>query len=269
MPELTLNPDLWLRRFHPDSGFGPDGRRDPVGPPRRTLLCFPHAGGSATTYFPLSAELRDECDVVALQYPGRQDRRSEDPVDDLAQLADRVADVLAADLDGPYAFFGHSMGAVLAFEVALRLAGAGARGPDHLFASGRRAPACVRAEQVHRRDDAGLLRELRSLSGTDARVFDDPDIVAMVLPPVRADYRAIETYRYAPDRHSPGPDLACPITALVGIEDPRVTLDEARRWAEHTAGPFALRTFPGGHFYLTGSEPAVATAVRASLAGPA
>lgn len=263
MPELTLTPDLWLRRFHPQGRVHPGSRSagsGPAGSGRRTLICFPHAGGSATTYFPLSAELAAHLDVVAVQYPGRQDRRSEDPVDDLAHLADQLADVLAAGLDPPYAFFGHSMGAILAFEAARRLTADGLDGPEMLFASGRRAPSCVRDEHVHRRDDAGILRELRSLSGTDTRVLDDPDIVAMVLPPMRADYRAIETYRY-----SPGPDLACPIAALVGTEDPRVTLDEARHWGDHTSGRFELRRFPGGHFYLTGSEPTVAAMVLGSL----
>ena len=132
--------DLWLRRFHPAADA-------PV-----RLVCFPHAGGSASFYFPGSAALADGCDVSALQYPGRQDRRHEPNVDDIGVLADRIAPVLEPLFDRPVVFFGHSMGAVLAFEVARRLEARGHE-PALLFASGRRAPSTVREENVHQRDD--------------------------------------------------------------------------------------------------------------------
>ncbi|AXI80301.1 thioesterase II family protein [Peterkaempfera bronchialis] len=225
--------DLWCRRFHP----APDASR--------RLVCFPHAGGSASFYFPVSAELSPDVDVLAVQYPGRQDRRKEKGVDSIEELAESVTRALGGWDDRPLTFFGHSMGAVVAFEVARRMEQAGS-GPVQIFASGRRAPSRNRDERVHRRDDDGIVAELRALSGTDAKLLGDEELLRMILPAIRSDYRAVETYRSAD-----GATVQCPITVLVGDDDPRTTLDEARAWSDHTTGGFDLRVFPGGHFYLS------------------
>ncbi|MEV5485499.1 MULTISPECIES: thioesterase II family protein [Streptomyces] len=223
---------LWCRRFHPAPDAG------------RRLVCFPHAGGSASFYHPVSAALSPRVDVLAVQYPGRQDRRQEPALDDIGLLADRIAEALRAWTDRPLTFFGHSMGALVAFEVARRLERDG-DGPVRLFASGRRAPSAYRDEQVHRRDDDGIVAELRALSGTDARVLDDEEMLRMVLPALRSDYKAVETYR-----SEPGAVVRCPVTVLVGDDDPKTSLDEARCWDAHTTDACDLRVFPGGHFYL-------------------
>lgn len=233
MTRIDMRRETWLRRYHeapPGSG---------------TLVCLPHAGGSASFFFPVSKALHTVYDVLAVQYPGRQDRRAEPCLETIEDLADQLAPLLRPVAErGPLTLFGHSMGATLGFEVALRLEAAGA-GPAALFASGRRAPSRHRDERVHERDDDGLLAEVRALSGTDTGLLGDEEVVRMVLPALRADYRAAETYRYRP-----GPPLHCPITALVGDDDPKVTVDEARSWGEHTRGGFTHRVYPGGHFYL-------------------
>ncbi|MER7351250.1 alpha/beta fold hydrolase [Streptomyces aurantiacus] len=231
----TAAADLWVRSYHPT----PDATA--------RLVCFPHAGGSATFYFPVSAALSPVADVVALQYPGRQDRHTEKGIESIAELADRATEALLAYDDStlPLTFFGHSMGAVLAFEVARRLEQVG-RAPVHVFASGRRAPSSHRPENVHQRDDDGVIAEMRKLSGTDPRILGDDDVLRMVLPAIRSDYTAIETYRA-----EPGTQIGSPITVLVGDDDPRTTLDEARAWEPHTLGTFDMKVYPGGHFYLT------------------
>jgi pyochelin biosynthesis protein PchC len=240
------DPDRWVRRFHPAS----------PGSPR--LVCFPYAGGSASYFFPVSAALRPDVEVLSVQYPGRQDRRLEPVVTDLHELADQVADVLPP---GPAVFFGHSMGAVLAYEVALRWE---ARGTvlTHLYASGRRAPTLLRdGDDVHTRGDAGVLEEMAQLGGPGQEMLmSDPEMLSLVMPAIRGDYRAIETYR-----HRPGPPLSCPMTAMTGDSDPRVSLDEAREWGSLTTGPFDLRVFPGGHFYLGEQSAAVLETLRKSL----
>ncbi|MFF8830395.1 thioesterase II family protein [Streptomyces sp. NPDC015131] len=248
MTTSTRRDGAWLRRFHPAPGA-------PV-----RLVCFPHAGGSATFYFPVSRALSPSIEVLAVQYPGRQDRRGEPGVGDIGELADRVVEELLTLDATPPALFGHSMGAMVAYEVARRLEREGIELP-HLFVSGRRAPSRTREGRVHQLDDDGLIAEIEKLSGTDSRILGDPELLRMILPAIRSDYRAVESYR-----HVPGRPLRCPVTALTGDEDPQVTLDEARAWSEHTAGDFELKVYEGGHFYLNARAAAVMEAISARIA---
>ncbi|MFJ8630382.1 thioesterase II family protein [Streptomyces sp. NPDC093568] len=225
----------WIRRYHPSAG-------SPV-----RLVCFPHAGGSASFFHPVSVRFAPEVDVVALQYPGRQDRRTEPCVEDIGKLADLLSEEIRGLSEKPTVFFGHSMGAVLAFETALRLEEAGVNPPRAVIASGRRAPSSHRDERVHQKDDAGVITELRLLNGTDAAVFGDDELMRMALPAIRGDYRAIETYSCPPGRR-----VRAPLTALTGDADPRTTLEEAEAWGDHTEGAFRVGVFSGGHFFLTG-----------------
>ncbi|MFG2421481.1 thioesterase II family protein [Streptomyces sp. NPDC048448] len=242
--------DLWVRRL----------RSEPPASVR--LFCFPFAGGSASYFRPLAALLGSGIEVLAIQYPGRQDRRGEVVVDDIQRLADQVCDAVSPWLDQPFAFFGHSMGSVVAFEVTRRLAVRHGPQPLALFASGRRAPSVHRSELTRRKNDAGRVAELRSLAGTEAAVLDDGELVQMFLPAVRGDYRAIETYR-GPSANAV---LDVPITVMVGDQDPRVTVAEAAAWRDHTTGDFTLQIFPGGHFCLTGAASDVASRIRTVLA---
>lgn len=245
--ETTATTGAWVRRFHP----APDA-------PHR-LICFPHAGGAASFYFPVSRAMSPGVDVLAIQYPGRQDRRGEPCVNSIPALADALVDEVRPWFDRPVTFFGHSMGASLAFELASRLEAEG-HVLHGLFASGRRAPSTVRDERVHLRDDEGLIADITRLSGTDTQVLGDPEILRMILPAVRADYRAAETYRW-----TPGPRLSCPVFALTGDTDPQVTLEEARAWGEHTTGAFTLQAFPGGHFFLNSQAAQVMSSITAHL----
>lgn len=232
----TSDIDLWVRRLRPaDSGA-----------PR--LICLPHAGGSASYFLPFAAALSPAVEVLAVQYPGRQDRRKEPCVDDLHELAAQIFARLELPQDRPTALFGHSMGATLAYEVT-RLVEAAGGAVEHLFVSGRRAPECHRDDRLHRLDDDELLARMAALNGTDARLLADEDLRAMLLPALRSDYRAIETYV-----HRGGAGLACSLTALGGDADPVTAVAEVEAWRPHTLGSFDLRIFPGGHFYLTENQ---------------
>ncbi|MDI5965480.1 alpha/beta fold hydrolase [Streptomyces sp. SL13] len=244
MAKPVEDDSLWIRRFHPR----PDSEV--------RLVCLPHAGGSASFYFPMSDMMGTSVEVLSVQYPGRQDRRAEPCISSIPELADLVAAALVPWADRPLVFFGHSMGATLGFEVARRLE------RDHgivlvgLFASARRAPSRKRHETVHQRDDRGIITELQRLSGTNSQIMGDEELLRMVLPAIRADYRAAETYEY-----DPGPKLRCPIVSLVGDDDPKVTMDEARAWGEHTESSFDFQVFPGGHFYLASHQSEIVNAI--------
>jgi surfactin synthase thioesterase subunit len=248
MTDAEADSNAWIRRYHPSDAS--EGR----------LVCFPHAGGSASYYYPLSERFSPAIDVIALQYPGRQDRRQEACIRDINVLADKISEQLVRLGDSPTLLFGHSMGATLAFEVAWRLEERGRNTPLRVIASGRSAPGIVRSERVHQRDDAGVIAEIRHLNGTDSTLLENEEILRMSLPAIRGDYQAIETYSYTPGRI-----LSCPITALTGDSDPRTTIEQADAWRCYTEGSFRIRVFPGGHFYLSSNIPAVTAEIASDL----
>jgi surfactin synthase thioesterase subunit len=239
----------WVRRFHPSQSS------------EVRLVCFPHAGGSASYYFPLSDALAPGIETLALQYPGRQDRRSEEPLSSLPELADRAFEALRGWDDRPVIVFGHSLGSILGFEVAHRMQAAG-QPPAWVFASGYPAPSLLRGGDVHLRGEAGIIEELRTVGGTDPVWLENAEFMASVLPALAADYTAIETHARAV-----GVTLDSPLTMLVGDDDPHTTMDEANAWGEHTTGHFDLRVFPGGHFYLDGHMPEIADLISTTVKG--
>lgn len=241
--------DSWVRVYRE----APDGVR---------LFCFPHAGGAASYFYPWSVSLPSDVEVLAVQYPGRQDRGGEPYARTIPDLADRIHAAIRPRLAGPFAFFGHSMGAVLAFEVACRIAREEGVAPAHLFVSGRRAPSVARHEELHRASTSALVAEMRALGGTDPRILADEELLDLVLPTVRADYTAIETYRF-----DSAPPLSCGITAMIGDGDPKASVDDTAAWSRHTLGRFDLRIFPGDHFYLEGCRAGVLDVISSTLSG--
>ncbi|MEU2929439.1 alpha/beta fold hydrolase [Streptomyces sp. NPDC007251] len=241
----------WFRRFTTASGDGP------------RLVCFPHAGGSATAFKDLAHRLPATFDVVAVQYPGRQDRYAETPYTALLPLVEAVAGELArelaADPGRPYALFGHSMGALVAFETARLLARGELPDPQRLFLSGRGGPE-TDSLPYHLYDDTDVLADVRRLGGTDQAMLADPDLLELVLPALRADYQALGTYHWCG-----GEPLAAPVTALTGDNDPMMTVEDAHTWRAHTTGDFAVKVFSGGHFYLFDHLEGVAAAVTEGL----
>lgn len=236
----------WIRRFRDADADVP------------VLVCLPHAGGSAGYFLPFARSLSPRVEVLAVQYPGRQERRAEPCLEDIGELADQVVRHLEPWLNRPVALFGHSMGAMIGYEAARRIERDGGRLLG-LFASGRRAPSDAVSEH-HPADDEGLIAELRGLAGTSDGVLSEPDLLALVLPALRGDYRAVEAYQYRP-----GPSLRCPITVLVGDRDPVTSLEQARVWERHTETRCQIEVFPGGHFYLEAHRDATLGVVRRRL----
>ncbi|AGL15997.1 thioesterase II family protein [Actinoplanes sp. N902-109] len=238
---------LWLRRFRPASA------------PTARLVCLPHAGGSAAYFLPVSVALSPGIDVVSVQYPGRQDRRHERPIDDVALLADRIADILSREDDLPLSILGHSLGAALGFEVIRRLEAKG-RQPVRLFASGRRAPSTTRNETSHKLNDDDLLAELGKLNGTNSSLLANDELMRAALPALRADLRAAELHGIPAQTK-----VNAAITVLTGDHDPKTTVAEAEAWNRHTTGAFDLNVLPGGHFFIADEAPAVLKILREKL----
>ncbi|WP_405591117.1 thioesterase II family protein [Streptomyces sp. NBC_01190] len=215
--------------------------------PRLRLVCFPHAGGTANFFRTWARLMPDDAELLAVRYPGRADRLLEPPAREMAELSGPIADA-CADLSGaPLVFFGHSMGACVAFEVAARLrARPGGHGPGALSVSGRAGPGGTRSERLADTSDEKLIAELTAMSATTAEVLADRELRELVLPAVRADYRLIEDYAAsAPTRF-----LDIPVLAYYGDQDDQVDEESVKTWSGVTGAGFTARSFPGGHHYL-------------------
>ncbi|GAA4004603.1 alpha/beta fold hydrolase [Allokutzneria multivorans] len=218
--------------------------RTPRAAARTRLVCFPHAGGSASFFGTWGAGLPQDVELWAVQFPGREDRIADAVPASMAEVVAGVLADLGPLLDRPLALFGHSMGAVAAYEVARALEARG-EAPTRVFASARHAPDELVGGDIHLRDDAGLVEEVVRVGGAGAEVLKaNPELWPVFLPAIRADYRVEETYR-----HLAGAPLRAPITAVVGEDDSEVTPAQAERWSDFTTGGFDLRVVPGDHFY--------------------
>ncbi|MFD4987414.1 thioesterase II family protein [Streptomyces sp. NPDC058374] len=211
------------------------------------LFCFPHAGGSPLFFRGWAAAL-DGAELYTVCYPGRAERLGEPPAQDLRAMARLIGEEIAGQDDGrEVVLFGHSMGALVAYETAAVLEERGAP-VSGLVASGARAPHLPR---VHAPENPeGALRDLTELGGTEPELLAEPGFRELILPALIADFAMLNGYTQ-PDR----PPLSCPVTALVGDADPRVTLEHAAAWRETTRGTFRTRTASGGHFHLAAEPP--------------
>jgi len=218
----------------------------PVENPRVRLFCFPYAGGNATQYVPWARVLPADIELVAVQLPGRGTRFREAPFDRLAPLLYALVSILQPHLQQKYAFFGHSMGALMSFELSRMLRQLGLPMPSQLILSGRKAPHLPEeAPPMHALPDALFWQRLQALNGTPEALLREPELMAMILPTLRADFALIEHWQYI--QQAP---LNVPITALGGNRDPRVPPESLIEWRHHTTGPFQHALFEGDHFYL-------------------
>ncbi|MFG1372209.1 alpha/beta fold hydrolase [Xanthobacter oligotrophicus] len=212
---------------------------------RLRLFCLPFAGGNASAYSSWQAAIDPAIEVVPVQLPGHGGRIREAPFQTMDEMAQGLADAMVRRLDLPYAVFGHSMGALLAFETLRRLRARGALMPAALFVSARRAPHLPPSRPpLHVLSDAELIGELRALNGTPDVVLADRELLDLLLPVIRADLKAVETYRF---REAQAFD--CPIHAFGGVGD-SIPEEDLRAWSRHAAADFSLRMYAGDHFYL-------------------
>lgn len=228
---------------------------------RLRLFCFPYAGGGASVYRGWARHLPADVDVCPVQYPGRETRIQERPHTSLAAIVQEAANGLLPLLDRPYAFFGHSMGSLVAFELARHLVRAGHAAPAHVIVSGYRAPLLpYRTSLPHDLPTEEFTRRLRLLEGTPKEALDSPELMEFILPILRADCQVCDEYRYI----DPTP-LPCPLTAFGGMQDVEAQEESLRQWQSMTRAAFALRMFPGGHFFLQSAQADVLAALSSTL----
>ncbi|MEV6908773.1 alpha/beta fold hydrolase [Amycolatopsis sp. NPDC051071] len=231
---------------------------------RHRLICFPHAGAGAGAYAEWADLLPPEIELVAVQLPGRQNRIMEDPFTETGPLVRVLAQALRPVLDGSYAFFGHSCGAVMAYELTRVLRGRGAAGPDHLFFSAQPAPRLFdQVPRLHDLTDDEFREQVAELGGLDPEIAEDEDVMDALLPTLRADFEMWEQHPVAD-----GEPLDIPITVLSGREDPRAPGTTVEGWREHTTGPFHAEYYPGGHFYFLDAAAEVVGFLGQSLLAP-
>lgn len=215
---------------------------------RFRLFCFPRAGAGAASFRDWAQDCSKEIEVVLIQPPGRETRLSEPPIHTMGELACSITRAIEPLLDRPYAFYGQSLGAKVAFETAREIRRLGLREPVQLFAAACSAPAVKWAHPpVHHMDDMSLLAEIqRRYGGVPKEIMEDKELCALLVPALRADLKVVETYRYTQER-----PFSFPITCFAGTSDFMIPEAEAAHWAQETSAAFRLRKFTGGHFFPT------------------
>lgn len=227
------------------------------------MVCFPYAGGHSTVFKSWAAALDPLVDVYGIQLPGRGRRHCEPYAVNLVELAASLAGALRPVLRKPFVLFGHSLGALLAFEVARALRCGANISPRHLFVSAKRPPQAPKNDS-YRSDltDEELVQKLSDLNGTPTDILMNRDLMKLVLPALRADFRLDETYEYVV-----GEPLTCPITVLAGLGDEDVRSAPLDGWRDHTTGDFSIVWFKGDHFYINSCEADLLRYLRGALHG--
>lgn len=225
------------------------------------LFCFPYAGGAALIYRNWQKQLPPSIEVCPVQLPGRGHRLHEPLFTDIRPLVEAAAEGLVPYMDRPFAFFGHSMGALIAFELARLLRRESSLSPLQLFVSGRSAPQLpITDEPLHNLPEAEFRDGLRRLNGTPHEVLEHEELMEVMSPMLRGDFSVCETYAYSQEA-----PLDCPITAFGGLADLEVPRERVEAWSEQTNSAFLLRMFPGDHFFINTTQPSLLMALAREL----
>jgi medium-chain acyl-[acyl-carrier-protein] hydrolase len=230
---------------------------------RLRLLCFPYAGGGASIFAAWPRLLPPEVEVVAVQLPGRENRIGEKPISDLRELTAQFGQVLGPFMDRPFAFFGHSNGGLMAFELARLLRREGRTAPQHLVVSGRPAPQVeLEGPKLHDLPEDEFHDMLRRFNGTPEEVLQNAEIMQLITPMLRADFSLGETYEFTPEA-----PLSIPLSAYGGVTDGEVPTWQVEAWREQAAGEFRVKMFSGGHFFINENRDEVLAELSRDLRG--
>lgn len=220
---------------------------------RLRLFCFPHAGGGASNFINWSSDLSAEIEVCPIQLPGRENRFKEPTFTQLFPLLETLEEVLLPLFNIPFAFFGHSLGALIVFEFARHLRRKRGILPIHLFVSAFRSPQLPnRLPLMHQLSEEEFLAQLRRLKATPELILQNKELLELFLPILHADFMMSEVYTYSSED-----PLDCPISVFGGLQDEFVTYDELKAWREQTISSFSIQMYPGDHFFLYSSRTVV------------
>lgn len=233
----SIKKNLWIPYLKPN--------------PKATLrlFCFPYAGGSASVFRDWQNYLPNNVQVCPIEIPGRGSRLIETPFEDTTSLIKEITPVMNPYLDLPFAFFGHSLGALISFELAYFLQQEYNKIPVHLIVSGRQAPSIPERSPKYHLPAADLVTELKRLGGTPKEILENEELLELLLPIIKADLKMDETYDYRVLK-----TLSCPMTIFGGKEDPETTNEDLTAWQKHTNNLFSLEMFSGDHFFINSSR---------------
>ncbi|MCU0489538.1 MAG: alpha/beta fold hydrolase [Anaerolineales bacterium] len=249
MATEKFDASAWFIRLRPDPGAA------------LRFYCFPYAGGSIPVFRNWLYEMPAAVELVIVQLPGRGTRILEKPYISTAEAVPDLVNALLAEVDRPYAFFGHSLGALLCFEAARAMQQLGKPLPRVVFASGRSAPHLPDPNlPIHGLPEPEFIRKIRDFEGTPQEILQNPDLLEIFLPVLRADFQMNETYRY-----QPGPKLDCDLAAFGGDRDQRVPFSHLQAWSELTNRNFLTRLFPGNHFFLHSAQESLLKTILPAL----
>lgn len=226
------------------------------------LFCFPFAGGGASVFRKWAPHIASDIELLAIQLPGRESRIAETPFTNLRDICSTLAADIAPLLDRPYAFYGHSLGSLVAFSLARELRSIGAPLPMHLFLSGRRAPHLPSGRRpLYDLPRDELLLELDRLEGTPRAVLENEELLELFMPLLRADFQVNETYE-----HAALPPLPLSASVMGGLADEAADRSQLEAWQEHFEGKINVSMFPGGHFYIDDALPVIGGRISACMA---
>lgn len=228
--------------------------------PALRMFCFPYAGGSADVFRGWQRWFPERIDVCLVHLPGRGKNIKQPAFTRLIPLVKELADRIDHEIGIPYVLYGHSMGALISFELSRELLRRHGNGPEHLFVSGRVAPQWPPDEITFNLPDDKFLDELKKLNGTPREVLENPELMQLFSNILRADFETVQTYEY----HQ-GEPLPCPITVYGGLEDKDVPSESCHAWGKQTSAGYKVRMFHGDHFFIRNSRPEFITAFQRDL----
>lgn len=214
------------------------------------LFCLPYAGGGASVYRSWSKALPSWIEVIPVQYPGREEWNREPPKRAVVEMVEGLVPAVTPWLDKPVVLFGHSLGGIVAYELATALEASFLNTPACLVVSASRAPHLPHCPPIHHLPKAAFVEELRKFKGTPEEILHNAELMEHLLPILRADFLMRETYEFRPR-----PPLSCQVVALAGAADERISVNDLRGWKVHAGGGFQLEVFDGGHFFLRDVAP--------------